>query len=190
MSFNLVIGLETARAVICCPVMAHPETETVDVPRLETLREEAAEIVREFSRSQVEDWRKIPALALEADGRTGHSDAYSMAYQTGLWTIKGVRSNGWYMLFVDCETGELVFGGENLKPASDEVVIRALEKPEELDAAVIVEQLEAQGKEPHGSYYSEADKVAWREKVRQETGVTSPYVRTKNPPPIDWGADM
>lgn len=166
--------------------MTSASAETVDIPRLEAIREEAAEIVREFSRSQAEEWRKIPALALEADGRTGHSDQYSRAYRSGLWALRSGVRDGWYELFVDCATGDLVNAGENLDPAPDHAVLRVLQRPEELDAQAIVERLEAEARKEHGSYYDADEKIAWREKTREETGVTSPYVRTESPPPIDW----
>ncbi len=70
--------------------------------------EKIVEFVRDYSRSQKEFWQRIPLLALEADGRDGFYDNYYRAYRQGFWALQSSVSRGYYSVYVDLSTGELV----------------------------------------------------------------------------------
>lgn len=156
---------------------------------LETLRADTADAVREAVRAESMVWALVPSLALESDGRTGYSGLLSTAYRDGLWTVTGVQAHGAYLLWVDCATGELTHGDEHLRPASDALVIRALERPQELDAIKVVADLTLSAKAKTGSYYDEAEQDAWRAGIREELGLTGFYTRERKPREKVWSMD-
>ena len=79
-----------------------------DISELEELKCELVERIRKYSRSQKEDWRKVPMLALEAEGRTGYSDNRSRAYMQGFWALEESVKDGYYRAYIDLETGDIV----------------------------------------------------------------------------------
>ena len=103
--------------------------------------EKVVEEIRDYSKSQIKLWQRIPLLALEADGRTGFRGNYSKAYHNGFWALDGSFSDGHYLVYVDLSNGELV-DEYVLKPARNKEVLQLVFNLEELDAQKIVTSLE------------------------------------------------
>ena len=146
--------------------------------RFEQLRIAAAEEVREAVRKQVEIWRLVPNLALEADGTTGYSDRYKMAYMHGYWDVNNRMS-----VFVDLLTGELVsdfgvLGGNEPRPAGYVVILDF--SAELLDAERIVRELQKEAKPHRRHNHNGEDVIAWRAGIRAELGNLGPVYRPEN----------
>ena len=139
--------------------------------------------IRGYSISQKEFWQQIPSLALEADGRTGHSDNYGRAFRTKYWALNSSIENGNYQVYVDLRTGDLVdaFHASDFSimdytietekksvPAEDEQIIKLAFHLCELDASRILKELKKESKQPHGSYYNTKEKEAWRKEMREK----------------------
>lgn len=134
-------------------------------------RELAAQI-REICASQIELWRKIPVLALEANGRTGFSGDLKRAYTHGAWNL--VPGTGWPMICVDLGTGRLLFRfrpgsstGDRL--AHDKEIIGLAFELEKIDAGAIATRLRKQAAhEPDYSIHGGGLGIGWRQKIREE----------------------
>jgi hypothetical protein len=143
--------------------------------------------VRDFARGQVAEWRKVPHLALEADGRTGFNDNHSRAYRQGVWAVLSSVRDRSYAVYVDLATGELIDAYDFHRngcctPAQDADVLRLASNIDELEAAALVASLRAQARQKYPSYYKPAEQDAWREATRRETGVTPVYDATCRKP--------
>lgn len=69
------------------------------------LKDKLIKTLQDYSRSQVDLWRQVPALAREADRRRGLTcGRYQMAYLSGYWPIFSSDMHG---LWVVLQTGEL-----------------------------------------------------------------------------------
>lgn len=149
--------------------------------------------IREYARSQKALWQRVPWLALEADGRTGHGDNNSRAYRLGVWALRSSARVGHYHVYVDLATGVLIdpftfhHKKGRLDPASNDAILALADRIDELDAAALVAELEQKAKEPHGSYYSAAEKRAWRENIRKERGLEKVFTATQRAPVLDPG---
>lgn len=164
------------------------------IAELIEVRDEYVAAARRVSRAQVDLWRQIPWLALQADGRTGHLDDYASAFYSGYWRLSQGPNTSWSGagvdtgVCVDLETGELVdsysalnpdWGDKPPVPAHADGVLKVLAVPEQLDAESIVEYLKEMGKQPTGKYYSEEEKREWREGIIAEQGLTPMFSRRK-----------
>lgn len=120
------------------------------------------ENIREFSRQQKNIWQKVPYLALQADGRWGYSDQYSRAYQCGYWALDASLEHGSYTVFVDLESGELL-NPFNLKEAAfAENILELAMHADQIDASLIVEDLEKRSKLRYLSCYDPKKQEKWR----------------------------
>jgi len=97
------------------------QLKVIKLKKQEFIKEQA-KLIRDYVKSQLKLWQKIPYLAVQAQGRErqkgfgGFSDNYNLAYEHGLWRL------GAGNLFVDCENAELVFDQpENI--INDETVV-------------------------------------------------------------------
>ncbi len=142
---------------------------------INVLQKQLVQALRDRSHEQVEFWRQVPYLALQADGRTGHLDQYSCAFYHGYWQLHSSEHSGYYHVYVDLETGDLVSASNVEQLASDDAVLNL--NADELDAEKLVAELIEEGKEEHGSYYSAEAKEEWRQSVIAETGLTPIYSR-------------
>lgn len=137
-------------------------------------------MIRNYTEAQKEFWQKVPWLALQADGRTGHLDHWSIAYSNGLWCISPSGQN--YTEFVDCATGKLVDG--QLKELAEGRLLPLASRLQVLDAEVVIEHLRKEAQKQRPSYYSAAQ---WgrAESLRQlkikERGLKEVYERTRAP---------
>lgn len=136
--------------------------------------------VREYCRSQKETWQLVPSLALAADGRTGWSDSYSMAYHHGYWQIHASISEGYYQTCVDLATGELVLPLENRRTlqVEDQVVLPLSLHLNELDAQALVDSLRAQAQAPCHPLIEAYGAETQRARLRAELQIPERYVRT------------
>lgn len=132
---------------------------------LTTISSSAKEIIqqlKEYTIAQQDSWERIPALALEADGRTGFSHLYNSAYHAGLWGINLEQRTVNVNLF----TGELL--------ATDAQALLFALEPEKLDARKIVASLEEKAKAPYASYYKPVEQEQWRARERSSIQTLSP----------------
>lgn len=124
---------------------------------------QVAEEIRRYSREQCGRWRRVPALALEADGRQGYSDQYRMAYSHGFWGIGG--------MYVDLLSGELVcfrgFGESVPNPADDATVIALADNLAVLDAKALITRLNVESRKPTLERYDRKQQAEWRAKIRR-----------------------
>ena len=148
--------------------------------KISEFRKEIIEQMKLYSESQKETWRQIPFFALEADGRSGFSDSYSVAYRNGFWRISSsVAKHGSYTVCVDLETGQLVNAFNVLEPATDRDLLRIL--ADELDASKIIEELKGRVAAPfHWSQEKRKEEIEqWRAAKRAELGLEKVYTRKK-----------
>ena len=64
--------------------------------------------IRKYSESQKDLWRRVPLLALEADGRTTYSTKYNRAYTMGFWPLESSLEEEVYTVIVNLENGKLI----------------------------------------------------------------------------------
>lgn len=108
------------------------------------IRKEAkilADHIRELCRSQADVWRTIPELALDADGRSGYSDRYAMAYRHKLWPLEATLTRAGYGACVDLETGEIVRAFNTSQLADDGTVLKLAPQVFQLAATQIANLL-------------------------------------------------
>jgi hypothetical protein len=145
------------------------------------------ESIRDYSRSQKELWRRVPLLALEADGRSGYCDSYSMAYRQGFWPLAAAP------VYVDLASGELLDAyaasgsisicdldvpkDSVIKPARNADVLRLAHNPGELDATRLIRSLEEHASQAYPSYYKAEEQETWRRKRKAELNLAELYVR-------------
>ena len=137
-------------------------------------------LVRSYAEEQKELWQKVPWLALQANGRDGYSDHYSIAYGSGMWSVGPEGSN--YTDFVDCATGKLVDG--ELRDLSEARVLALASRMEELDAEAIINNLLDEGRKGRPSYCSVEEWESterWRKAKAIERGLEEIYKRVHPP---------
>lgn len=168
--------IEAHRLPRRCPVKER--VFGLNMTSLETKVKELDELIREYTRSERELWRLVPYLALHADGRSGYSSQYAVAYQKGLWIIEhSVDRFGSYTVAVDCATGELVSIPNTHEKAHVEDVLRCASRLHEFDAAAVVLALQQAGKKPYFSGYDVEGTKKWRLKIQEEYDLREVFVR-------------
>lgn len=129
----------------------------------------AAEI-KTWSISQVDLWRQIPSLAIDANYRGGSSNHLQHCYYTGYWRLYGHGIGdvftGESKFGVDCETGRLVYP-LRFKPKLLEIisvnsydVLLLAPQLNRIDAGRIIAELRADIIAPRPAYISEEE---WEE---------------------------
>ena len=116
-----------------------------------TLQQEVNRLVRrirQYCCSQVSTWRLIPALALDANGRTGFSDTLLQAFSNRLWALECSTDHGYYCAFVDLDTGQILAGHDTSKLADPKTVLLIGSHLAEIDAAAIVASLQVEIQKP------------------------------------------
>ena len=136
--------------------------------------------IRDYVKSQVDTWKLVPHLALEADGRSGFSDNYARAYRQGVWAIEASVRNGSYTVYVDLASGELVnpfaFHEQGrVVAAYDSDVLQLATRRDQIDASMLVADLKKAAKRPVASYYDTVQQVRWREETRAALKITPVY---------------
>lgn len=156
------------------------------IQEIKAARDATVASVRAYCTSQVDLWRKVPWLALQADGRSGAMGSYERAYYDGLWAIDGHTIIS--TTFVDCDTGALVrlmqpqSNRYQIVPAWDDRVLQLATKPGVLTASLAITSLTAKAAAPRASYISK-DEALKRDQLRAEIAhkysVTEIYTRIK-----------
>jgi hypothetical protein len=140
--------------------------------------EKIVEGIHEYSVSQKDLWRRVPWLALEADGRGGWSDTYQKAYTEGLWQIDSCSRIVTPNMYVDLDSGKLISFRSNKKvvPPANEVLKLAYNS-ELIDASKVMKDLEYWVTKPYTKpEYVEIEPV-WKSIVRHNLGLTELYTR-------------
>jgi len=77
--------------------------KTIDslIETKEAFDKKMASQLRDYVKTNKENWQKIPYLALQADGRNGFNSRLSTAYEYGLWKIDSST-------YVDLQDAEIV----------------------------------------------------------------------------------
>lgn len=159
------------------------------VPGFEEINNElsgVAQSVRVFSRSQVDTWRQLPYLALQADGNNGYSSFNKKLYTYGMLQVAG-KSEGLYGTYVDCESGDILslYGELDLeRVATDVQVVQAwLPEGDTFNAQKWLEKYRANAVEPHSGLAarSEQDVREWRHNLARELGLLSIFRRAEAP---------
>ena len=135
--------------------------------------------IRRYARSQKEEWRRVPWLALQADGWDGvYSARYQYAYIHGFWLTGDSNASP----AIDCATGELV--GLTLGCAtmslSDWNVVGLSGALDKLDAARVLRHLEQdarRGVRARDGRERLDERPGWREKLIAELKLDPLYVR-------------
>lgn len=122
-------------------------------------------------------WRRVPLLALEADGRGGSIEKLSYAYRFGFWIIdESIDRFNRYTVAVDCVNGRLMSIPDTNRKARREDLIRCLLSINKFEAASVIAELEGlarmrfEGDDPEAL-------SAWREKMKQDLNLSEAYVR-------------
>jgi hypothetical protein len=123
------------------------------------------EQIREFSKSQKDIWQQIPWWANQANGRTGWSDNYTRAVESGYYAT--YSENGYYRVYIDLENGRLVSPHNTEQEVNNTAVLRFAYQMNYLDAAKLLAELKEDITKPYGSYYS-AQAITEAEVHRQE----------------------
>lgn len=152
---------------------------------LEEIASEYVEGLREYSRSQVELWKKIPWLALQAEGISGFSDEGASRYGAGY--LRLLVEGGSYLIFLDLDTGEICSSLHPIQLAPDHDVMKLT--PADLDAQAYIDELVEYGSRPIGSYYDADEIHEWRQRMVELHQLTERYER-KGPraeeTPFQW----
>jgi hypothetical protein len=117
-------------------------------PKIE-IRKGVAQVKKQtiaYVLDQIPFWVQIPYWALQANGRTGWSEAYKAAYALGRWQVFDDRS-----VFVDLKTGRIV----DLSSAiitDTETILRVASDLECVDARTILARLKIEARQKHASY--------------------------------------
>jgi hypothetical protein len=136
--------------------------------------------IREYVRSQKEEWQIVPWLAIQADGRTGWSGQAELAC-AGLWQVATARTGP--CVFIDCKTGELVRlvrSTHNRRVPLEDKLVLELVAPhlDKLTAVEIVCRLQNEAAKKRPSYYSVnnwEDNARRREEMATLHGVDRTY---------------
>lgn len=131
------------------------------------LRDTLAATVRKRAHDQVELWKRVPWLSLQADGRTGFGPSH---YLQGYLPV--AQTAGWYTVYVDLDTGDLVNASHVEQIAPDSAIMDL-----DIDAEKIVARLEERAQVPHGSYYDVEQQEEWRRRMAEGHGITERYER-------------
>jgi hypothetical protein len=140
-------------------------------------RKQITKDIRTYVRSQKEEWRRVPWLALQADGRGGYSEHYQYAYSYGLWFVHRMGTRP----VIDCATGELTTPYES-SPLSDDEVFELGNHLDDLTATLVTRRLHlaASNKIPSWSNQEEFDaRAKWRTELAERYKLERLYSREK-----------
>jgi hypothetical protein len=95
-----ILGIQTSEGV-GREILSLPEN-AFSQHLFEDVFDQMAEIIQDMCRLQVRLWQQVPALVLEAEGRSGFATQAVASYRYHLWTLIQ------WELYVDLDTGEIV----------------------------------------------------------------------------------
>lgn len=131
-----------------------------------------------YTTSQKDLWRKVPVLALEADGRGGYSEQYAWAYRDGVWALLVDAQGECYNSAIDLESGKIVripILKRNPESPDNSEIIRLAGYLEMLDANEVISDLEKSIKK----FKNSPGAKKWREEQKLLYDVTEPYTRSE-----------
>ncbi len=138
--------------------------------------------IRDFSRSQVDLWKRIPWLALEVNGRTGYDGWLNSASISGIWLVHALLpgDSGRVNALVDLLTGDLIdtaafLQGGKFVPLKDDAVLQFCFAMDRLDASAIVHKLAADADKPHLAHVNVERQLALRENIRRRYNLKPMY---------------
>lgn len=168
-----------------------PETSghnpDIIVPTIDGLNQgitEVAQSIRVFSESQVDTWRYLPYLALQADGRRGYSSFNKHLYTHGMLSL-GLSSENLYGTFIDCDSGAVLRQNcrvELDRLASDQQVLEAwLPNGSMFDAAQWRTWFRRAAEAPHrvSAQTTETQARQWRLNTAKHIGLSAVFYRTE-----------
>jgi hypothetical protein len=136
-------------------------------------RDSLVAALRKFSTDQVELWKQIPWLALQAEGISGYSDEGVSRYAAGY--LRLLSQGGYYRVFIDLDSGEICSSMRPINLANDYDVLQLNEK--HLNAQGYIDELIEYAKRPMWRGYDEKKVKAWREKQIRQYNLSPRYVR-------------
>ena len=152
------------------------------VAEIKEARSQLVASVRSFVKEQLETWRLVPYLALQADGRDGGIGYYADAYKHGLWRFQ-IRRSTLGPHFIDCDSGRIcTYGSRGYVFAGDRSIVRMLDDIDEIDALQVVAWLRDQIRKPRPSWISEEEAVnreIERQCIRAQLALQERYVRAR-----------
>jgi len=110
------------------PELSSPNQADALQRSIETIGQSSAvlaEQVREFSRDQLDTWKRVPMFAVRAQGISGYNTKYQAAYRDGLWLLNTV-AHGHYANAIDLDNGEIVPTNKPEEIAPDKDILRLL----------------------------------------------------------------
>jgi hypothetical protein len=146
------------------------------VARIENTRHRLTTDIREYVRSQQEEWRLVPWLALQADGRGGYSEHHSYAYHHGRWFVHEFGTGP----LIDCASGELV--RMNGRLLNDHSVLELANSLNAITAKEVIAQLQYQAAHGDFSGHTKAEldrREQWRQRLAKKLHLKPCYVRPK-----------
>ena len=129
--------------------------------------------IRTRVRRQKRLWQRIPLLALMADGRPEHIEQYARAYRLGCWALPGRTRDGYFRVYVDLATGELVNpiefheNGGQPRPVPNRVIRRLKAILAVLDAREIIRGLQRAARHEPLDPADRKRGERWRSRLRQ-----------------------
>ncbi|MDB5224495.1 MAG: hypothetical protein JWO43_117 [Candidatus Adlerbacteria bacterium] len=144
---------------------------------INTAKKQLVADIRDYVRGQQESWRRIPWLALQADGRGRYPEFYSRCYRLGLWSLH-FSTGQQYCNLIDCATGEIVCS--TFKPADDAAVLSLAYYLDRVDTSIIIENLQREASKKISSWSSRKEhmeRAVWRRQLIKELSLTKLYVR-------------
>ena len=194
--FVLALGMvpESMRGIVEANEARFAQMFQEETQSVESLGDQLVEIIREICRSQVEFWQRVPALALEYDGRDGYSGHMQLAYSSRLWELDIDGSPGRSGCCVDLETGELVSLFRNTEsghaPLVKQQVLKLTFDMQQLDAQAILNWMTEHIQQPYPGYfrgladgsqewttfYDPDEQALWRAEKRSRYNLPQPQV--------------
>jgi hypothetical protein len=129
----------------------------------------------DYSVTKVAFWRKLPYMALMADGRGGYSDTYRDCYTRGIWAAV---AKGPDYVAIDCTTGLPwdTYKNKHIDPQNYRYHFTKL-KVEDLDAEAIYHELVKYTYKPIPTFVSKhpRDQEIWRNEIIKKYDLKEDY---------------
>lgn len=151
----------------------------MDIEKLQQLQTDYIKGLVEFSHSQKKFWKKLPYLALMADGRSGYNDNNVICYRYGFWRVGYQPGKSNYSYRVDCATGDICRWNAEHSIEKDCTGLLDI-AISDLNAEAICQYLIAEGNKPMSSYMKseEALRREQDEEIKRYN-ITKTYTRKK-----------
>lgn len=146
-------------------------------------RQQLIESICDYSTSQVDTWRRVPLLALQADGRDGGMGHYHSAYTSGMWKLY-IPEDRLRHVYVNCGTGGLNFfchGDTTYQPLREYRIVLLANHLEHLNAERVVASLKEWIDKPLPSWISQeqaAERESQRVEIQRRLNLGEIYERT------------